>query len=308
MDYSLTIAWFLAASSLVGIVFALFGRRKTRVDERVAHLGTDAGMGIPGSYSPIVSVENEDSLPGPPAADENENEQLKERIVRAGLYKPGAISVFTVIRLLLIAIPVALALLASGMGWLPRNQALLFGLLAAIAATVAPGLWLDYLARARQTQLRRSLPDVLDVMIVCLEGGLNLQSTLSRVGGELAPAHPLLAHELGIVEREIELGRTTGDAMRQFARRFDLEELRSLTSVISQSERYGASVVQALLIYSDGMRIKRRQKAEEMAQKASVKMVFPTLLCIFPGIFVVLLGPAAIQIYHSLINGVLNKH
>jgi tight adherence protein C len=308
MDYSLTLAWFLAASSLVGLVYALFGRRKTRVDERVARLSTDTGIGIPGAYTPVPSVEYEDNLPGPPAAAVNESVQLKERIVRAGLYKPGAIAAFTALRLILIAIPVTLALVASGLGWLPRNQALIFGVMAALVATLAPGLWLDYLARARQTQLRRSLPDVLDVMIVCLEGGLNLQSTLSRVGRELGSAHPLLAHELGIVEREIELGRTTGEAMRQFARRFDLEELRSLTSVISQSERYGASVVQALLVYSDGMRIKRRQRAEEMAQKASVKMVFPTLLCIFPGIFVVLLGPAAIQIYSTLIHGVLNKH
>jgi tight adherence protein C len=308
MDYSLTMAWFLAASSLVGLVYALVGRRKTRVDERVAHLSTDAGIGIPGSYTPLPSIQNEDFLPGPPTAAENENGQLKERIVRAGLYKPGAIASFMAIRLLLIGIPVTLALVANGMEWLPRNQALIYGVVAAIIATVAPGLWLDYLARARQTQLRRSLPDALDVMIVCLEGGLNLQSTLSRVGRELGPAHPLLAHELGIVEREIELGRTTGEAMRQFARRFDLEELRSLTSVISQSERYGASVVQAMLIYSEGMRVKRRQRAEEMAQKATVKMVFPTLLCIFPGIFVVLLGPAAIQIYDSLINGALNNH
>jgi tight adherence protein C len=307
MDYSVTIAWFLAASSLVALLYALFGGRTSRVDERVARLGTDSGMGAPGSFSPVLEIEHQDHRPDPQLPAET-NEKLKERIVRAGLYKPGAIAAFTGLRLLLIAIPVALALVASGAGWLPRSQALIYGVMAAILATVAPGFWLDFLTRARQSKVRRSLPDVLDVMIVCLEGGLNLQSTLSRVGRELGAAHPLLAHELGIVEREIELGRTTGDAMRQFARRFDLEELRSLTSVISQSERYGASVVQALLVYSDGMRIKRRQRAEEMAQKASVKMVFPTLLCIFPGIFVVLLGPAAIQIYSTLINGVMNKH
>jgi tight adherence protein C len=308
MDSSLTIAWFLAAGSLVMLLYLLFGNRKTRVDERVAELATDSGLGVPGlpGTAPTFEIANDPSDPA--ARAEASRNQLKERIVRAGLYKPEAIAAFMMVRLVLIAVPIGLALVASSAGWLPRTNALLIGTMAAIIGTIAPGFWLDYLARARQTKIRRSLPDVLDVMVVCLEGGLSLQAALSRVGRELGAAHPLLAHELGIVEREIELGRRTGDAMRQFANRFDLEELRSLASVISQTERYGASVVQALLVYSDTMRIKRRQRAEEMAQKASIKMVFPTLLCIFPGIFVVLLGPAAIQIYHTLIHGVLHKY
>lgn len=306
MDYSLTAAWFFAASSLVVLIYSIVGHRKTRVDERVADLGFD--VGIPGTSSPIPASAGANDPTDPLAGAEVSREPLKDRIIRAGLYKPDAIAAFTLIRLVLAAIPIALAFVASSSGWLPRTNALLIGTMAAIAGTLLPGFWLDHLARARQTKLRRSLPDVLDVMVVCLEGGLSLQAALSRVGRELGAAHPLLAHELGIVEREIELGRSTGHAMRQFAQRFDLEELRSLSSVISQTERYGASVVQALLVYSDTMRIKRRQRAEELAQKATIKMVFPTLLCIFPGIFVVLLGPAAIQIYHTLIHGVLNKH
>jgi tight adherence protein C len=308
MDYSLTMAWFLAGSSLVVMFYMLVGRRKNRIDERVADLGTDFGLAIPGSSGSLPENEVASELLEPLDSAKPKGEQLKERIVRAGLYRPQAIAAFVAVRLVLVAIPIAIALVASSSGWLPRSHALIYGLMAAIVGTVAPGLWLDHLARARQTKIRRSLPDALDVMVVCLEGGLSLQGALSRVGRELGSAHPLLAHELGIVEREIELGRSTGDAMRQFAQRFDLEELRSLASVISQTERYGASVVQALVVYSDTMRVKRKQRAEELAQKATIKMVFPTLLCIFPGIFVVLLGPAAIQIYYSLIHGILNKH
>jgi tight adherence protein C len=306
MDYSLTAAWFLAASSLVVLIYSIVGHRKTRIDERVADLSID--VGIPGSATPIAAGDAPISVVEPLTAAQAKSEPLKQRIVRAGLYKPNAVAAFAGVRLVLAAIPIALALLASSSGLLPRNNAIMFGAIAAIAGIVIPGLWLDYLARARQTRIRRSLPDALDIMVVCLEGGLSLQAALSRVGRELGAAHPLLAHELGIVDREIELGRRTGDAMRQFAQRFNLEELRSLASVISQTERYGASVVQALLVYSDTMRIKRRQRAEELAQKATIKMVFPTLLCIFPGIFVVLLGPAAIQIYYTLVHGVLNKH
>lgn len=120
---------------------------------------------------------------------------------------------------------------------------------------------------------------------------------------ELGTAHPLLAVELGIVEREMQMGLTAGEAMRQFAKRFDLEELRSLASVISQAERFGSSVTKALRTYAEALRSKRRQRAEELAQKAAVKILFPTLLCIFPGLFIVIMGPAAIRIYQVIVSG-----
>jgi len=148
---------------------------------------------------------------------------------------------------------------------------------------------------------------VLDIVAVCLEGGLSLSAALARVGRELAHVHPMLANELSIVDREVQMGRTVGDAMRRFADRFDLEELRSLASVIAQTERYGASVAKAFVVYSETMRQRRAQHAEELAQTATVKILFPTLLLIFPAIFVVLLGPAAIQIYQTLIQDTLFK-
>jgi tight adherence protein C len=108
-----------------------------------------------------------------------------------------------------------------------------------------------------------------------------------------------LANELRIVERETQMGRTTGEAMRNFAARFDLAELRSMASVITQAERFGTSVVKALTVYADTMRVKRQQVAEERAHKAVVKIIFPTVLFIFPAIFVVILGPAVIQIFEA---------
>ena len=135
---------------------------------------------------------------------------------------------------------------------------------------------------------------------------MSVPASLSRVAAELATAHPMLAQELQIVEREIQMGRSPGEAMRQFAQRFDLEELRSLSSVIIQAEQFGTSVTKAFNVYADGMRIKRHQRAEEKAQRAIIHILFPTLLCIFPGIFIVLLGPAAIMIYESIILGARN--
>ena len=149
------------------------------------------------------------------------------------------------------------------------------------------------------------MPDALDVLVVCLEGGLSVPSAFSRVGHELVTAHPLLAMEFQIIEKQAQLGRTTGEAVRQFADRFDLEELRSMASVIVQAESIGSSVVMALEVFAKTLRQRRSQHAEEMAQKAVIKMLFPTVLFIFPAIFVVILGPAAIQIYEVLGN--MNK-
>jgi len=111
---------------------------------------------------------------------------------------------------------------------------------------------------------------------------------------------PLLANELNIVQREMHLGQSAGEALQHFADRGDLEELRSLASVITQSEKFGASLVKALRTHADTLRGKRLQYAEEMAQKAAIKILFPTIFCIFPGLFLVILGPAAMQVLGTL--------
>jgi tight adherence protein C len=147
---------------------------------------------------------------------------------------------------------------------------------------------------------RRALPDALDLMVICLEGGLSLPAALKRISAELRTAHTELAAELAIVQREIQLGRSPGDALKQMGIRSDLEEVRSLSSVITQAEKFGASLVKSLRVHSETLRLKRQQRAEEMGAKAATKVLFPTLLFIFPAIFVVILGPAAIQIMKTL--------
>jgi tight adherence protein C len=172
----------------------------------------------------------------------------------------------------------------------------LVGLTVGIAGVLAPGFVLDYRKSRRQTMIRRALPDALDVIIVCLEAGLSLPAAIVRVAKELGTAHPMLAAEMTIVHREIQLGVSTGAALRNLADRFDLEELRSLSAVVQQAEKFGASLVSALRVHGDTLRRKRFQLAQERAQKATVKLLFPTVLCIFPAMFVVILGPAAFDI------------
>ena len=136
-------------------------------------------------------------------------------------------------------------------------------------------------------------------MVICLEGGLSLSGTLRYVAEDLRTAHPLLAAELNIVQREVQLGLTPGESLRHLADRSDLEEIRSLASVIIQADRLGASLVKSLRVHADTLRVKRRQRAEEMAQKAGTKILFPTIIFIFPALFVVILAPGLIQLMET---------
>jgi tight adherence protein C len=144
--------------------------------------------------------------------------------------------------------------------------------------------------------LRAALPDALDMLVLCLEGGVSFHAAMQRVTDELHAVHPALGEEMSIVQQEILLGLSGGEALRKFAGRCGLPDVRDLSLVLLQSERYGAGLTKALRGFADNVRLQRQQRAEERAHKAGVKILFPTLLCIFPAIFIVLLGPAALQL------------
>ncbi len=311
----LMLAGFLSAASLVLLVFLVVSNRDNRVGKRLGSLASepfsDAVSGRPFSpdrhgNGPSAATTNRiDRWTRREMRREQAKEGLKQRMAQAGFYKPRAIAIFVTLRIILMAAPAVGGVLAARAGLISLTQGLVFGGLAGLAGTLAPVLWLGHVKRSRQLRIRRALPDALDVMVICLEGGLSLPAAFSRVARELATAHRMLAVEFNIVERQIQMGRTTGEAVRALADRFDLEELRSMASVITQAERVGASLVTALQVFADTLRQKRHQRAEEMAHKASVKLLFPTIFFIFPGIFVVVLGPAAIRIYQELLNGAL---
>ncbi len=228
-------------------------------------------------------------------------DSLKTRLIHAGLDGPEGMRLFLGVKLLLCLVFPAAALAACVLvGKVSRSTELMAGTLAFGAGLVGPGLWLDHRKAKRQATLRRALPDALDLLVLCLEGGGTLTSAIQRVTEDLEPVHPLLAAEWGIVQREMRLGLSAGDAVKRFGERCDLEDVRDLASVLLQSERFGAGIAKALRLHAEGFRAELQQRAEETAQKASVKILFPTLLCIFPAIFIVLLGPAAFQIAEML--------
>src|SRR5262249_42893053 len=161
---------------------------------------------------------------------------------------------------------------------------------------LTPSLWVDYQRKRRQAELRRALPDAVDMLVLCVEAGLSLRAAVQRGTAELQLPHPRLARAMDIQLREVQLGLSVGEAMQKFGERCGLDEVRELAAVLLQSERYGTASVKALRLHSETCRQQRQQRAEERAQKAAVKILFPTLLCIFPAIFIVILGPAAYQI------------
>jgi tight adherence protein C len=234
--------------------------------------------------------------------DDEERTLLKTRLIHAGLYSRQAMAVFLGVKLLLMVAPALIGLSAGAVGLVPLQPAVLSGGCLGILGMIGPSFWLDRKKSQRQSTFRRALPDALDVMIICLEGGLSLPGSIKRIATELRTAHPSLSMELNIVQREIQLGRSAGDSLHQMGLRTDLEEVRTLASVITQAEKFGASLVRSLRVHADTLRLKRQQRAEEQAQKAAIKILFPTLLFIFPAIFVVILGPAAFQIMEVMAN------
>jgi tight adherence protein C len=299
MGESALITWavFLGASSLVLLVFMLLGGGKSRLDARLRDL---SGKGSPPSEPDALAGLARTALPRMGATllprDEEERTRLQTRLIHAGFYSRQAMVFFLGVKMLLMVGPAVLGLFLGLLGLVSVQQGLIFGAVLGVFGMIGPSFWLDKRKAARQGAFRRALPDALDVMVICLEGGLSLPGAIRRVGGELRTAHPVLASELNIVQREIQLGRSPGEALQQFAIRCDLDEIRGLASVITQAERFGASIVKALRILAETLRVKRMQYAEEMAQKAAVKLLIPTVLCIFPCIFVIVLSPAVIKI------------
>jgi len=149
----------------------------------------------------------------------------------------------------------------------------------------------------RQHRIRKALPDALDLMVVCVEAGLGLNAALNRVGQEMDLVEPALAEELTITNREIRAGRAREEALRNLGERTGVEDIKSLVAMLVQTDRFGTSIAESLRVFADSMRIKRRQRAEEMVAKAAVKLIFPLLLFIFPALLIVLMGPALIKMY-----------
>ena len=220
----------------------------------------------------------------------SETGKLQQRLIHAGYRSHDALIIFFGLRLGIAMI--AFSVLAMPIFMRPN---LLNALAGAAFGYLLPGMALARLAAARQHRLRLALPDALDLLVVSVEAGLGLDQALQRVAEEIAFAHRELSDELRLVNLELRAGKARTDALRALAERTGVDDLSSLVAMLVQTDRFGTSIAQSLRVHADTMRTKRKQRAEEAAAKTGVKMVFPLVFCIFPAVWVVTIGPAAIK-------------
>ena len=165
-----------------------------------------------------------------------------------------------------------------------------------------PRYILGRMIRSRQQRLRWGLADALDLMVVSIEAGLGLNAAMMRVSEELKDVHPDISEEFEMANLEIRVGREREEALRNLAERTGVDDLRSLVAMLIQADRFGTSIARAVRVFSDSLRTKRRQRAEQAAQKAAVKLLFPLSCFLFPTLFIAILGPAALQLMDTLKN------
>lgn len=218
--------------------------------------------------------------------------EMRRKLVAAGYRSLAAPAVYAAAQIVCALVCGVVTALVAG-----KSQIGLFGL---VAGFTLPGLWLSMQVKKRARTIRNGLPDVVDLLIVCLESGAGLDQSILKSGEELALAYPPLGDELALVAYEIRAGKPRMEAFRNFADRTGLEDVRSLVSMLVQTDRYGTSIAQALRIQADQLRTRRRQYAEERAAKASVKLVLPLVLCLFPAFYILTLGPAMLQFMRVL--------
>jgi len=217
-------------------------------------------------------------------------------LARAGFRKPEAQSALDASRIFLIVI-IEVAVFATG---LYRSNPIILPLVGGFIGFLAPDFILGHLVKERQQKIRLGLPDALDLLVICVEAGLGLDQSLMYIAQELRLAHPALCEEFDIVNAEVNVGKARVEALRSLVDRTGVDDLKGLVATLIQTDRFGTSVAQALRVHSDDLRVKRRQRAEELAAKTTVKIVIPLVLFIFPALFVVTLGPAVITLMHTL--------
>ena len=228
---------------------------------------------------------------------EQEQNELRKRLTYAGIYSRGGMTMFVGARVV--------ALLAGLFGGAAIGMliggaqgpllALLFGLIGALGGYLGPTFWLDWRVRASRTTIDHSLPDALDLLVVCVESGLAMDAAFQRVGREIAMAHPSLAREFATAHLETQMGVPRNEALRNIYHRTGSDAVQSLAAMLIQADRFGTSIARALRVYSESLRIKRRHQAEEKAATAAVKITFPLVFFVFPALLIVIGGPALIR-------------
>ena len=222
---------------------------------------------------------------------------------RAGIYERGSIRYYQVLRIFFLFIPITALFISYYLyNLVPTQIILLITFISACLAYFLPVLYLKIIAHYRKKDLNRYFPDAMDLLMVCVEAGIGIDAAIRRVSREIFVSSPALAQEFKILSLELKAGKSRSECLKNLAIRTNLADVNNLVSLLIQAERYGTGIANALRIHAEEMREKRYSTLEELAAKLPVKLVIPLVLCIFPALFVVIIGPAIITIYHNLIE------
>lgn len=306
--------WIIAGAITIAImaVFAIFTRQRTRADERLEEF-RDPTLRARGDIKEAASARGggmKDMLSkAAPALSKAlqpktdlEANKLKVKLANAGFNSPNAPQIYLAVKVILLGVG---AVAGGSFGLLYWGMAQ--NSLSAMAGGAVLGFYLSevglwWLRKSRQEQIFLSLPDALDLLVVCVEAGLGLDAGMRRVAEELQDSAKALCEELDLANMQLQMGRPRREVLHDLGVRTGVDDMRALVAILIQADKFGSSIAQALRVQSDSMRVKRRQMAEEKAQQTAVKMIFPLVLFIFPGIFVVLVGPAAIMMINQLLT------
>lgn len=289
---------FVAVASASAAVLSLLLRGQT-AQQRLAQVAAIPGAAVvheslvSGALTPLARKVRS-FVPKSP----KEMSRVQRMMAGAGYHNAWAPILFGIVEILL---PVGL--FVTTVVLLGTGPELVFAFLAALAGYFIPSLWLGRAIEARRKEIRNGLPDAIDLLIVCIESGSGIDQALGKVAEELALPYPALAHELELIGVETRAGKPRLEAFKNFAERTKVDDVRALVAMLVQTDRFGTSVGQALRTHAETSRTKRRQRAEERAAKLGVKLLFPLVFCLFPGFYVLVLGPSMIRIFRELIYG-----
>jgi len=302
----------IAISTFVFISLGMMGaywllnRPQSASTERLKRLGEQSPSLATGSISIVDDRSSElaERLASPlsrllpPSAAEAK--KLQKQLMQAGIRSANAPILFRAFHLLCMAAFPAIVALGCALMSKPLNKAFLYIMAAFVVGFFLPRYVLRKMIKNRQQQVRWGLADALDLMVISIEAGLGLNAAMMKVASELKEVHPDICDEFELANLEIRVGRDREEALRNLAERTGVDDLRSLVAMLIQTDKFGSSIGKAIRAYSDSLRTKRRQRAEQAAQKAAVKLLLPLACFLFPTLFIAILGPAALQLIDTL--------
>ncbi|HWT03851.1 MAG TPA: type II secretion system F family protein [Pyrinomonadaceae bacterium] len=309
----ITISTFVCITFGVMALYWLVYRPQSAATERLKRLGQTNQTMSATAAAPMVAFQDDRPVTdlaeriaaplhrlAPPSAAEAH--KLQKLLMHAGYRSPSSPVIYRAIQLFsLVLFPGAIALVFAFLAW-PLSSAIVWLGAGVLLGFFLPRFVLDQMIKGRKQRVRWGLADALDLMVVSIEAGLGLNAAMLRVSDELKDVHKDISDEFELANLEIKVGRDRDEALRNMAERTGVDDLRSLVAMLIQADRFGTSIARAVRIFSDSLRTKRRQRAEQAAQKAAVKLLFPLACFLFPVLFIAILGPAMLTIVDTFSN------